>query len=186
MTQFAQVDDVGIVLLVQMYKQSDGTPLDISDASSLQIIYSFPDGTRFTKTASLYTDGIDGKLYFTTEEDDLPIAGYYSIQGKVVIGSAIIFSEVEQFSVLDNVLAPSGPPVPDPNIGTFTNASLAAGILTITHYKGLDAPYSIDIVIFDNAGHEIVPDQITGLENSVTIDLTSFVPLTGTWGYVYQ
>jgi len=184
-TQLAQVDDIGVVLLIQMLKQSDGTPLDISTASDLKIIYSWPDGTRFTKDALIYTDGLDGKLYYITEDGDLPLAGFYSIQGKVTVDSGVLYGEVNQFNVLDNVLPPTAPPSPDPNVGTFTNASLVGGVLTITHNKGLDAPYTIDIVIFDNTGHEIVPDQITGLENSVEINLATFAPLTGTWGYAY-
>jgi hypothetical protein len=58
--------------------------------------------------------------------------------------------------------------------------------LTVTHTLGLSAPYSIcGISIFDNAGKQIVPDEITGLTNSFIIDLTSFRTLTGTNGYVY-
>lgn len=72
-----------------------------------------------------------------------------------------------------------------PNIvnGTFTNASLTAGVLTITHNKSLAAPYAITVMIFDNNGKQIIPDQVTGAANTVAVDLTSFGTLTGTWGY---
>jgi len=70
--------------------------------------------------------------------------------------------------------------------GTFTNATLSAGILTITHSKALAAPYCILITIFDNSNKVIIPDNITGATNTVIIDLTSFGSLTGTWGYIYQ
>lgn len=67
---------------------------------------------------------------------------------------------------------------------TFTNASLSAGILTVTHNLGLSVPYMINVVIFDNNNKQIIPDEIIGLTNSVQIDLSSFGTLTGTWGYM--
>jgi len=69
--------------------------------------------------------------------------------------------------------------------GTFTNASLSTGKLTITHSKKLTAPYAIVVEIFDNSGEKILPDNVTGSINSVEIDLTSYGTLSGTWGYSY-
>ena len=69
---------------------------------------------------------------------------------------------------------------------TFTNASLSAGKLTITHSKALAAPYSIIIAIFDNNYKQIIPDEVTGSTNSVVVDLSSYGTISGTWGYVYQ
>lgn len=69
--------------------------------------------------------------------------------------------------------------------GTFTNANLSSGKLTITHNKGLSAPYTILIQIYDNNGKMILPDEITGSTNSVEIDLSSFGSISGTWGYIY-
>jgi len=68
---------------------------------------------------------------------------------------------------------------------TFTNASLSAGVLTITHNKGYSAPYSIIIAIFDNNNKQIIPDEVTGATNTVLIDLTSYGVISGTWGFSY-
>jgi uncharacterized protein YfkK (UPF0435 family) len=70
--------------------------------------------------------------------------------------------------------------------GTFTNASLVAGKLTITHSKNLAAPYSLLIHIYNNLGKVIIPDAVTGSANSHEVDLTNYGALTGTWGYIYQ
>jgi len=70
--------------------------------------------------------------------------------------------------------------------GTFTNASLSTGVLTITHNGGLSAPYSVFLEIFNNSNIKIHPDNITGATNSVAIDLTSYGTLSGTWGYAYK
>lgn len=185
-TQFAQIEDVGVALIVQMVRQSDKQPLDISGASSLQIFIGLPNGTRFTKTAQLYNDGLDGKMFYVTEDGDLPISDIYSIQGKVVIGSATLYSAQQNFSVLDNITPSANPPAPDPHVGTFTDSDLASGVLTIYHYEDLQAPYAITVNIFDNNGHQIVPDAIVGSANSVAVYLTSYAPISGTWGWVYQ
>ncbi len=184
-SQQAQVADVGSVLLVEMTRQSDGAPLDLSAASSLQIILGLPDGTKFTKTALLLTNGLDGKIYYVAQAGDLPESGIYSIQGKVAIGAATLYGSVQSFSVLDNITASGGGPTPAPHVGTFVNGDLSGGVLTINHYEGLDAPFAIDVVIFNENGHQIVPDSVVGSENSVAIDLNSFSPLSGTWGWVY-
>ena len=69
--------------------------------------------------------------------------------------------------------------------GTFANASLATGVLTITHGKSYSAPYPIIVVIFDNNNKQCIPDDVTGATNTVLVDLTSYGVLSGTWGYAY-
>lgn len=70
--------------------------------------------------------------------------------------------------------------------GTFANGDLVAGVLTITHSKGLSAPYPVIVFIFDNNNKKIMPDEITGAADTVLIDLTSYGAITGTWGYAYM
>jgi len=62
---------------------------------------------------------------------------------------------------------------------SFTSASLAAGILTVTHALG--RKYVV-YKIYDNNDLEIIPDGATATDtNTLTVDLTSFSPITGTW-----
>lgn len=70
--------------------------------------------------------------------------------------------------------------------GTFVNGDLSTGVLTVTHGWALSAPYVVSVVVFDNNNQQIIPDVVTGLTNSVTIDLTSFSTLSGTWGYLIK
>ena len=67
---------------------------------------------------------------------------------------------------------------------TFTNSDLVSGVLTITHNLSLSAPYQVKMVICDNTNKEIIPDNVTGLANSVQIDLSSYGVLVGTYGYL--
>lgn len=67
--------------------------------------------------------------------------------------------------------------------GTFVNADLSTGVLTISHLKALTAPYTVSVTIFNNSGVQVIPDSVTGTTNNVAVDLTSYGSLTGTWGY---
>ncbi len=64
----------------------------------------------------------------------------------------------------------------------FVNGDLVAGILTVTHSLG--QRYH-SVTIYDNTGKEVAPDDITDVDlNTVTVDLSSFVALTGFWNVV--
>ena len=68
---------------------------------------------------------------------------------------------------------------------TFTNASLVAGILTVTH--NLTATYGVCVIV-NNSGKVVVPDQIDFSAASTsyfTVDLTTFGTLTGTWVVIF-
>ncbi len=82
-TQFAQVDDIGVELIVTCLDQ-DGNVIDIGAASSLVIKLLYPDETT-TKdcTAVLYSDGSDGAMVYVTQANDLSQAGLYTVQGQI-------------------------------------------------------------------------------------------------------
>jgi len=62
---------------------------------------------------------------------------------------------------------------------TFVNADLVVGVLSVAHNLGLSSP---DVVVYDNTSTQISPDSITFTDNNnLTINLSTFVPLTGTW-----
>jgi len=68
----------------------------------------------------------------------------------------------------------------------FTDASLSSGQLVITHSKGLAATSGTLLLnISDNNLQTIIPDEVLFGENTITVDLTSYGTLTGTWGYYY-
>jgi len=65
---------------------------------------------------------------------------------------------------------------------TFINADLATGVLTVTH--NLNSNYVI-VAVYDNNSKQIGPDDITLTSvNALTIDLTSYGTLTGTWSCI--
>lgn len=105
-------------------------------------------------------------------------AGY--LNGKLVAGSKIVLTE-------NNDAGNETLTISLQNTGTsyskaFTNADLIVGILTITH--NLSNKYCI-VQIFDNSDIMILPDTITLIDtSSLTIDLTSYGVITGTWNVI--
>jgi len=74
--------------------------------------------------------------------------------------------------------------------GTFTNASLTAGVLTITHSQALATPFTLLLAVADNSQKQIIPDEVTFFTNTITVNLSSYVTagggsIAGTWGYYF-
>lgn len=99
------LNDIGTVFLVTINDCVAGVPtvLDVSSATTLQLIFQSPSGTSTTQTASLYTDGTDGKVTYTSISGDIDEVGTWRLQASVVIGGGTFRSEVKSFRVHDNI-----------------------------------------------------------------------------------
>lgn len=95
------VGDIGTQLIVTV--KDAGTVVNISSATSLNIIIKKPDGVSYEKTGLLYTNGTDGKMYYTSVSGDFNVAGNYKIQGKVVISGSTYYTSVSTFKVHCNL-----------------------------------------------------------------------------------
>ena len=94
-------NDIGTVLEVTI---KDG-PLvvDISAATTKNILLKPPTGTLLTKAGVYVTDGTDGKIKYTTIDGDLSVVGVWQIQGHVVTAGGEWKSDIMNFSVHDNL-----------------------------------------------------------------------------------
>jgi len=102
MTCTVQKSNIGTVFELTI-QDCNGTAVDVSAASTMQIIFESPAGTRTAKTAAHTTDGIDGKIEYASESGLLDESGAWNIQGRVVIGAQDFYSSVSTFSVVDNL-----------------------------------------------------------------------------------
>jgi hypothetical protein len=66
--------------------------------------------------------------------------------------------------------------------GSFVDADLTNGVLTITHTQG---DVRLPGVIVNSSGAVIGPDSINYVSNQITVDLSSFGTLSGTWNYAF-
>jgi hypothetical protein len=80
------VGDIGTQFIFTLKDQDDAV-VNISAATTLQVLFRKPSCTLLTRDATLYTDGTDGKFIYTTVSGDFDEAGSYKIQGYVVISS---------------------------------------------------------------------------------------------------
>lgn len=81
----------------------------------------------------------------------------------------------------------SGGTSPSPTLSyyrlAFTNGSLTGNILSVTHNLGI--MYVAGVTVYDNNNQKIIPNEIMPLTaNTLSVDLTTFTPLTGTWNLI--
>jgi hypothetical protein len=95
--------------------------------------------------------------------------------------TAAVGTNTPQIATTEYVLANagSGGGAGSSFVATFTNADLAANVLTVTHNLGVQ--YAA-ITVWDNNGRAVLPTEVTATSvNACAIDLSGLTPLTGTW-----
>jgi len=98
-------NDIGTIFLVTVQDCVSGTStdMDVSAASTLEMIFKSPSGVSSTKSAVVDTDGSDGKIKYATVDGDLNEVGTWQIQVKIVIGGGTFRSNVGSFKVYENL-----------------------------------------------------------------------------------
>lgn len=99
------VGDVGTAFLLTI-KDQDGAIVDISDATTLSVVFTLPDKTSTTKTGETYTDGTDGIVRYVTIAGDLSQAGRWKLQAVVTLpggDGGTWHSEIHKFAVKANL-----------------------------------------------------------------------------------
>ncbi len=99
--QEIHVNDIGTVFEITL-KDCD-VVVNISSATTKQIIFQKPDQSVIIKTAQFTTDGTDGKIRYTTVDGDLDLQGPWKIQAKVVLPTGTWSSNVDKFKVWSNL-----------------------------------------------------------------------------------
>ena len=94
-------NDVGLQFTITI--QDGDTAVDISTATTKQLIFTKPSGDQLTKTASFVTDGTDGVIKYLTIADDLDEVGNWQLQGYVVIGTYSWHTDIARFKVHRNL-----------------------------------------------------------------------------------
>ena len=95
------VEDIGTVFEVEV-KDGDAV-VDISSATTKELVFSKPDGSVLTKPAVFVTDGTDGKLKYTTIADDLSDPGNWKLQVYIVMSGGAWRTDIGDFIVFDNI-----------------------------------------------------------------------------------
>jgi hypothetical protein len=104
------VADEGVQFIITVYDQ-DSEIVDLSSATSLLMNFKNPSKETFSETATLYTDGTDGKMTYTFLEGDIDEIGMWSYQGVVEFSDGLYHTNIEKFRVYPNIEIPD-PVVP--------------------------------------------------------------------------
>ena len=95
------LNDIGTQFVLTV--KDGSSAVDISGATTKQIIIQKPSGTKITASTTFSSDGVDGKMYYTTLADDLDEAGSYKLQGKVIISDGTFYTDITTFKVHRNL-----------------------------------------------------------------------------------
>lgn len=99
---------VGAVdLLIELEIKNGHKALDISAATTKNIILEKPDDTIITAPGTFTTDGKDGLLYYLTVAGDLDQAGIYNAQAYLVLPGFTGYSTPVSFQVYANIPLPN-------------------------------------------------------------------------------
>ena len=89
MTDQFSINDLGVDLVIAITE--DGAVVDISTATTLELVLKRPGGTEVTKTASFYTDGTDGKIKYQTLAGDIDAVGLWEMKAKVTFSPTKVY-----------------------------------------------------------------------------------------------
>ena len=79
------VGDIGTI--IRLTVKENGTAVDVSSATTNQLVFKKPNGTTVSKTATFQTDGTDGVVQYTTQSGDIDVAGSWKVQANLVLSS---------------------------------------------------------------------------------------------------
>jgi hypothetical protein len=97
-----RINDIGTVFYGTISDASGA--VDISGATTKQIILLKPDGTSIQEDASFVTDGTDGQLSYTIQSGDLDVCGTWRIQWLIILSSGTWRSDQKTIKVYSNLV----------------------------------------------------------------------------------
>ena len=92
-------NDIGVTVRLTIVDDADGSAVDISSATTKQIVFESPSGTSTTQTASFTTDGTNGQIEYVTTDGDVNEEGEWRVQGLVIFGGGTYRSQIRRISV---------------------------------------------------------------------------------------
>jgi hypothetical protein len=97
-----RMNDSGTTIRVQVLKPDD-TVYPLNDCEVIQFKFQKPDGTNMTKPGVLTTDGLDGKVHYTTDLNDFDQTGTWLYQVYFERGDVSHHTDYTRFRVHPNL-----------------------------------------------------------------------------------
>jgi hypothetical protein len=89
--------DIGVVFDVSV--KQDGGILPVNDMTTREIVFTSPSGAVVVKSASLVSDGLDGRIKYTSVSGDFSERGNWGIQAHLAKAGFDKKSRLAGFSV---------------------------------------------------------------------------------------
>lgn len=99
----AHLQELSINLTITVVVVENSVPVDISGATTKDLIFLKPGGALVSKNGTFVSDGTDGLLSYTTELGFLTPAGTWRVQCHVVKGADDYYTEPVAFAVDRNL-----------------------------------------------------------------------------------
>lgn len=77
--------------------------IDVSGATTKQVLITDPDGNTSAESADFVTDGTDGLIEYVTQAGDLDEPGWWQAQGYIVTGTKSFKTKILRFQVKENL-----------------------------------------------------------------------------------
>lgn len=84
-------------------KDASGEIISLATIQFVEYIFQKPDDTLLTVTASVTTDGTDGKINYTTLPGDIDQSGTWKLQIKLTFIDTVFFSDIVKFKVYQDL-----------------------------------------------------------------------------------
>jgi hypothetical protein len=96
------VGDIGTSLEFEI-RDEEGDIVDVSGATTKQVTFRRPGGTKFIRTLDFINTGTDGLVKYVTTAGDLDKAGTWKAQVYVVLGGGEWYTTTGTFEVHRNL-----------------------------------------------------------------------------------
>ena len=94
--------DIGTVFKVTI--QDSTSAVNVSTATTKQMVFQKPGGSKLTKDAAFFTNGSDGIITYTTVSGDLDEEGMWKLQGYIILsGGNTFYTDIHTFKVYRNL-----------------------------------------------------------------------------------
>ena len=87
----------------RMTLAEDGTPIDLTGHTTLELIFQKPDETVITRTATLVGLATAGLIQYVALDSEIDMVGSWCWQAHVIIPSGEWWSDAADFEVVDNL-----------------------------------------------------------------------------------
>lgn len=101
---YIQRTDTGVNFVVTLLDEQTNQILNISSATNINFIFRRPDKVTYIVDGSLYTDGTDGKVQYTSQPSDMTVAGLWKFQVSYQLNGATKLSSYTTFQVSSNLI----------------------------------------------------------------------------------